>query len=138
MKTYLNDEDRYINLRKQQKLIESLEIDNYQDDSSTEFDDIVKLSKRKNVTNKSRKRPKRSLEYLRQRQRKTLDALLEEDENMELYINSQAPPSKYPARKICCVCGYPSIYNCMICSSKICSIACREIHSGTRCNKWIR
>ena len=97
------------------------------------------------------KRKPRTLEYYKQRFRKNLAQLLEEEtammaeENGEAeeeegplpgYLAAQVPDSAYPGRRLCAVCGFPSQYTCVTCGTRYCSLACLETHQDTRCLKW--
>ncbi|KAI1722785.1 HIT zinc finger domain-containing protein [Ditylenchus destructor] len=75
--------------------------------------------------------------------RKTFDQMLEEEQKFKdqdpeapTYSEVSAPPSAYPARKFCSVCGLFSKYTCVKCSAKFCSIPCKSVHVDTRCLKW--
>lgn len=76
--------------------------------------------------------------------RKNLQTLLDEElgSNGEKstdernYFTIAAKPSKFPAKKICAVCGFFSLYTCQLCGSLYCSLKCLEIHKDTRCLKF--
>lgn len=87
-----------------------------------------------------RKRKTRSAEYFKLRFRKNFLQLVEEDLNINCngpnYSTAQAPPSSYPERHFCAVCGFPSTYTCIPCGAKYCSVKCLGTHLDTRCLKW--
>ena len=65
------------------------------------------------------------------------------------YLSAASPPSQYPPRHFCEICGYPVImcnkgfltvrdlakYRCIVCGSRFCSIPCKGKHEETKCNK---
>lgn len=88
----------------------------------------------------SRKKKTRSAEYYKQRFRKTFAQLVEEDLNINPnppnYTCAQAPPSRFPERHFCAVCGFPSNYTCIPCGARYCCTKCLGTHLDTRCMKW--
>lgn len=75
--------------------------------------------------------------------RKNLQTLLDEElgpngekSTEKNYFSIAAKPSKYPALKLCAVCGITSHYTCQICGSLYCSLKCLDIHKDTRCLKF--
>jgi zinc finger HIT domain-containing protein 1 len=75
------------------------------------------------------------------RYRKSIPQLIEEDlqkreDGQCPYTLAQVPPSKYPKRHFCNVCGFPSNYTCVKCGVRFCSIKCNTTHQETRCLKW--
>ncbi|TPX34383.1 hypothetical protein SmJEL517_g03043 [Synchytrium microbalum] len=48
------------------------------------------------------------------------------------YLTANAPPSKFPPRKICSVCGFEGTYACVKCGMRSCSIRCLAAHEETR------
>lgn len=88
----------------------------------------------------NRKKKTRSAEYYKQRFRKTFAQLVEEDLNINPnppnYTCAQAPPSRFPERHFCAVCGFPSNYTCIPCGARYCCIKCLGTHLDTRCMKW--
>lgn len=52
------------------------------------------------------------------------------------YAGAQAPPSAWPERHFCAVCGFPSSYTCTSCGTRYCCIRCLGTHRDTRCLKW--
>lgn len=88
----------------------------------------------------ARKRKARTVEYFRQRFRKTFSQLVEEDLNANgddpNYTTAEASPSRYPPRHFCSVCGFVSNYTCLPCGQRYCSVKCLGTHLDTRCMKW--
>ena len=143
--------------RRARKALEALEADNNQDDPHA---DLVMSKKAlslfqdeggETVQERRPKRKTRTLEYYKQRFRKNLTQLLEEETAMMAdeegeeeedggpvpgYLAAQVPDSAFPGRKLCAVCGFPSQYTCVTCGTRYCSLACQETHQDTRCLKW--
>jgi len=128
--------------RRARKALESLEQDNNHEDPHA---DLVMSKKALSLFQEDspEKRPKRkvrTMEYYKQRFRKNIDQLLDEEANDEDgsvgYIYAQVPESKRPPRSLCAVCGFPSGYSCVTCGTKYCSLRCLEVHQDTRCLKW--
>ena len=141
--------------RRARKALEALEADNNQEDPHA---DLVMSKKAlslfqdeggETVQERRPKRKTRTLEYYKQRFRKNLAQLLEEESSMLTegeedpdsapvpgYLAAQVGDSKFPARKLCAVCGFPSQYNCVHCGTRYCCLACQETHQDTRCLKW--
>ncbi|XP_036381501.1 zinc finger HIT domain-containing protein 1 isoform X1 [Megalops cyprinoides] len=87
-----------------------------------------------------KKRKKTRGDHFKQRFRKNFQALLEE-ENLSMsegpnYLTACAPPSKFPQRHFCAVCGFPSSYTCVSCGARYCCVRCLGTHHETRCLKW--
>ena len=51
------------------------------------------------------------------------------------YLTAAAPPSKYPSRMLCQVCGYFGSYRCKKCGIPYCTIPCRDTHDETGCER---
>ncbi|CAH1781526.1 unnamed protein product, partial [Owenia fusiformis] len=131
--------------RRQRKQLDALENDNFQDDPHAD----LKMSKKapkfeesmgtETTTSKKQKRKSKS-EHFKQRFRKTFAGLLEEEQMAQKepqnYMTSCVPPSKFPERHFCAVCGFPSNYTCVQCGSRYCCIRCLGTHQDTRCMKW--
>lgn len=66
--------------------------------------------------------------------------LLEEEQSINPhgpnYLSIQAPPSRFPERRLCAVCGHPAPYTCIPCGARFCSKRCLSTHEDTRCLKW--
>lgn len=131
--------------RRHRKMLENLEKDNYQEDPNAELDIPKSMFKYEGVKRlrekKSRFKKSGLAEYFKTRFRKTFDQLVEEDLKKNPdgpnYVTAKAPPSANPGRKLCGVCGFPSKYNCTMCTMKYCCLNCLEIHKETRCLKWV-
>jgi len=137
--------------RRARKALEALEADNNCEDPHA---DLVMSKKALSLFQDDggetghEKRPKRrarTMEYYKQRFRKNLAQLLEEESNTVEgddegaavgYLSAQVPDSNIPARKLCAVCGFPSLYTCSTCGTRYCCLRCLETHQDTRCLKW--
>ena len=86
------------------------------------------------------KKKGRTADYYKQRFRKSFAQLVEEDANINPnppnYSSAQAPPSKFPERHFCAVCGFPSNYTCIACGARYCCTKCLGTHQDTRCLKY--
>ncbi|XP_050427153.1 zinc finger HIT domain-containing protein 1 [Adelges cooleyi] len=127
--------------RRARKALESLEMDNYQQDPHA---DIV-LNKKApkfldTIESKGRRKKEKSAEYYKQKFRRTFTQLVEDDQfnnpDPPNYVSIEAPPSYLPRRIFCAVCGFPSSYTCTTCGAKYCSLSCLGTHQSTRCLKW--
>ena len=147
--------------RRARKALEALEADNNQDDPHA---DLVMSKKALSLFQDDKaegggqeRRPKRkarTLEYYKMRFRKNLSQLLEEEHDRMMmngdeedgmlpedgpipgYLAATVPESRYPPRKLCAVCGFPSQYTCVTCGTRYCCLKCQETHQDTRCLKW--
>ncbi|XP_023324816.1 zinc finger HIT domain-containing protein 1 [Eurytemora carolleeae] len=128
--------------RRARKALESLEKDNNHEDPHA---DLVMSKKalslfQEDSPEKRPKRKTRTTEYYKQRFRKNLDQLLDEeagyDDDYIGYLAAQVPSSSVPPRSLCAVCGFPSGYTCVTCGTKYCTIRCLDTHQETRCLKW--
>ena len=107
---------------------------------------LVLESDEPTTPNSSNKRRKTQLKHdvFKTRFRKNLQTLLDEelgpsgDKTAETrnYYTIVAKPSKYPALKLCAVCGFSSLYTCRLCGTLYCSLKCLDIHKDTRCLKF--
>ncbi|XP_058803600.1 zinc finger HIT domain-containing protein 1 [Phymastichus coffea] len=126
--------------RRQRKALEALEQDNFHEDPHADLVMNKKIPKFDDTKNVTRKRKTRSAEYFKLRFRKNFAQLVEEDLNYNPtgpnYTTAQAPPSCYPDRHFCAVCGFPSDYTCLPCGARYCSVKCLGTHLDTRCMKW--
>merc|ERR1719239_180197 len=86
------------------------------------------------------KRKKKTKIDFKLRYRKNFATLLEEEHMMNRdgpsYTSSCAPPSKFPDRHFCAICGFPSSYTCVQCGARYCTVRCLGTHQDTRCLKW--
>jgi len=135
--------------RRARKALENLEQDNSHDDPHA---DLVMSKKALNLFQEDspeKQRPKRKVrtaEYYKQRFRKNLDQLLDEEtsymeeddpaEEQVGYLAAQVPPSLKAPKSLCAICGFTSNYNCSVCGTRYCCIRCLETHQDTRCLKW--
>ncbi|KAK2155717.1 hypothetical protein LSH36_233g08158 [Paralvinella palmiformis] len=137
--------------RRQRKALEALEADNFQDDPHADLRMSKKAPKFEETIDTGpqvgRKKKKRRSDIFKERFRKNFAALLEEEQMMtgDLpgYQTACVPPSHFPERHFCSVCGYPckfhtfpSNYTCVQCGSRYCSVRCLGTHQDTRCLKW--
>lgn len=53
------------------------------------------------------------------------------------YLTAHSPPSSYPPRMICSVCGYWGRYKCRKCALPYCDINCEGVHAETRCERRV-
>lgn len=152
-KRVLDDASRQ---RRARKALESLEQDNACEDPHADLvmsKKALSLFQDADLDSSFEKRPKRKVrttEYYKQRFRKNLAQLLEEEsyqageEDQEGvgqdqppgYLSAQVPDSALPPRKLCAVCGFPSPYACSVCGTRYCTLRCLETHQDTRCLKW--
>jgi len=130
--------------RRARKALESLEQDNNCDDPHA---DLVMSKKalslfqdEEDQAQRRTKRKARTTEYYKQRFRKNLAQLLEEEAGEQggqvPYLSAALPDSLLPPRRLCAVCGFPSMYGCSTCGTRYCSLKCLETHEDTRCLKW--
>lgn len=133
--------DEATRCRRQRKALEALEQDNFHDDPHPDLVMSKKVPKfQETLDTRVRKKKSKSAEYYKQRFRKTLQQLVEEDRNYHPdppnYMSAQALPSQFPERRFCAVCGFPSNYTCIPCGARYCSVKCLGTHLDTRCLKW--
>ncbi|CAN7999302.1 zinc finger HIT domain-containing protein 1 [Ixodes scapularis] len=131
--------DSAARMRRQKKSVEGLEHDNFHDDPHANLVMHKKAPKFEETLEAKRKRRSKG-EPTKVRFKKGFNALVEEHQaaNPEPpnYTHANVPPSKFPARHFCAVCGFPSNYTCVSCGSRYCSVKCLGIHRDTRCLKW--
>jgi zinc finger HIT domain-containing protein 1 len=48
------------------------------------------------------------------------------------YLTSEMGPSRYPARRLCSVCGWRGLYCCTRCGMRYCGLQCLNLHQDTR------
>jgi len=53
------------------------------------------------------------------------------------YLTAAAPASTVPPRTLCSVCSYWGRYKCGRCAQPYCDLACRAVHTDTRCERRI-
>ncbi|CAH8473497.1 unnamed protein product [Schistosoma rodhaini] len=132
--------------RRQRKTLSLLEQDNHIEEPHSD----VKGTKRPqfgdedDVSANNKRRKKKRISNIRARCRKTFEILLDEEYQATkggttgaCYFTAAVPPSRLPKRKFCNVCGFQGLYNCIVCGLPYCSRKCYEIHSDTRCMKWV-
>uniref|UniRef100_A0A915IG60 HIT-type domain-containing protein n=1 Tax=Romanomermis culicivorax TaxID=13658 RepID=A0A915IG60_ROMCU len=139
----LDDAGRDRRLKKQ---LEALEQDNFQEDPHASLTSWHKKipkfdeSPTNTPTDHKKRNDKRRSEQARStRFRKTFQQILDgeaKNEDTAGYLNAQAPPSLLPARHFCAVCGFLSVYTCVRCGARYCSLKCLAVHKDTRCLKW--
>lgn len=161
--------------RRAQKLLDTLEQDNFHDDPTdplSSFDPtmtqeqiaktlsstsafgysrqskglVLESDDAPSTPSSSNKRRKVQFKHdvFKTRFRKNLQTLLDEElgtngeksNETRNYFTIVAKPSKYPAKKLCSVCGFFSSYTCQLCGTFYCSLKCLEIHKDTRCLKF--
>nr|CAG4635808.1 EOG090X0GXS [Artemia franciscana] len=125
--------------RRARKALEALEQDNFHEDPHANLVMNKKIPKFEETLEGKvkRGRKQRTAEYYKQRFRKTFSQLVEEDQILSSgkpnYTSALAPPSKFPDRHYCAVCGFPSSYTCLTCGTRYCCIRCLETHQDTSC-----
>ncbi|KAJ8923244.1 hypothetical protein NQ315_001800 [Exocentrus adspersus] len=116
--------------RRQRKVMELLESDNYHDDPHADL-----------VMSKKIPRFDDSLEQRSTRTKKR-NQLVDEDRaeaeaNKRVsYMDIQCEESPMPPRHFCAVCGFLGHYSCLSCGTRFCCIRCMDTHADTRCLKW--
>ena len=124
--------------RRQRKALDALESDNFQDDPHADLKMSRKAPKfEENLDAGKRQYRKRKSE---QRFRKNFAGILEDEQMLNKegpnYFGAVVPPSKFPERHFCSVCGFPSNYTCISCGTRFCSVKCLGTHQDTRCLKY--
>lgn len=131
--------------RRQRKVMELLESDNYHDDPHADLVMSKKVPRfEDNLEHRSTrtKRKERTAEYYQIKFRKNFQQLLDEDRaeaeiNKRVsYMDIQCESSSKPPRHFCAVCGFLGPYSCLSCGMRYCSIRCMDTHTDTRCLKW--
>jgi len=133
--------------RRQKKALDALEQDNVQDEpyadlvmskKAPKFQETLEPASR-GPPEKKNKRKNRRPEYYRQKYRRTIEQLIDDDlvnSDGPNYLTVVAPPSQYPARNFCGACGLFGPYTCVQCGIRYCSVRCLGQHRDTRCLKW--
>uniref|UniRef100_A0ABM0GQH4 Zinc finger HIT domain-containing protein 1-like n=1 Tax=Saccoglossus kowalevskii TaxID=10224 RepID=A0ABM0GQH4_SACKO len=108
--------DEATRMRRQKRQLEALERDNFQDDPQANLVLVTKKLPQFDVQEGNIKKKKKTRgDHYKQRFRKNFTALLEEElMNMQEpsnYLSACVPPSTFPERKFCAVCGYPFQFN---------------------------
>ncbi|XP_046853744.1 zinc finger HIT domain-containing protein 1-like [Xenia sp. Carnegie-2017] len=134
--------DEYARKRRRKRQLDALEMDNFGDDPHANLAKGKKLpSFIDSSEEKKKKRKKGTGEHFKQRFKKTFALLLEEEKQEFVdgepnYVTACVPPSRFPERHFCSVCGFPSNYTCVQCGARYCSVKCLGTHKDTRCLKW--
>ncbi|KAG8175511.1 hypothetical protein JTE90_009145 [Oedothorax gibbosus] len=126
--------------RRIKKQLEALEQDNSHEDPHANLV-MHKNAPKFEETMDNKRRRKLKSEPFKQRFRKNFAALLEDEaqfftKDKTNYVTAQVPPSKYPPRKFCAVCGFKAPYTCVQCGTRFCSVKCYGVHQDTRCMKY--
>ncbi|XP_052176763.1 SWR1 complex subunit 6 isoform X2 [Diospyros lotus] len=122
--------------------VEMVEI-NDDDDASLDDDDDQVSAKRLSKSTKRKTRQAKALENARKAPRTFLDLLREANlESLPPHVPSYlraavGPPSSTSRRHFCTVCGFTANYTCVRCGMRFCAIRCQNIHSDTRCLKFV-
>ncbi|CAH0564362.1 unnamed protein product [Brassicogethes aeneus] len=131
--------------RRQRKVMELLESDNYHDDPHADLVMSKKVPKfEDNLEQRTTrtKKKERTADYYQNKFRKNFQQLVEEDRNEAeennrvSYMDIKCEESTLPPRHFCAVCGFLGQYNCLSCGTRFCSIRCMDTHMETRCLKW--
>lgn len=129
--------------RRARKALEALEQDNFHDDPHADLVMSKKIPKFNSSLDNPRKKGRKSRgpDYYRVKYRKTFQQLLEEDRQLNPdgpnYATAQAPPTSFPERRFCAICGFPSNYTCTSCGTRFCCLKCQSTHQDTRCLKFV-
>lgn len=131
--------------RRQAKLLEMFEADNYHDDPHADLVMSKKIPKfEENLEPRTTrgKKKERTPEYYQMKYRKSFQQMVEEDRveaeqtGRVSYLDAAAEDSELPPRHFCAVCGFASQYVCLTCGTRFCTIKCMDMHYDTRCLKW--
>ncbi|KAF8604565.1 hypothetical protein BDV93DRAFT_522273 [Ceratobasidium sp. AG-I] len=75
--------------------------------------------------------------------RKNLNTIIEQSgfgslpRDTATYLTAAAPANTVPPRTLCSVCSYWGRYKCGRCAQPYCDLACRAVHTDTRCERRI-
>nr|XP_033779460.1 zinc finger HIT domain-containing protein 1 [Geotrypetes seraphini] len=132
--------DKATRQRRVNRQLEQLEKDNFQDDPHANLPQLKRLPQFNDDNDTGKKKKKTRGDHFKLRFRKNFQTLLEE-QNLSIgegpnYLTACAPPSKFPQRHFCAVCGCPSNYTCVSCGARYCCVKCLGTHQETRCLKW--
>ncbi|CAI7994394.1 Zinc finger HIT domain-containing protein 1 [Geodia barretti] len=102
--------------RRQKKQLEMLEKDNSHEDPHNSLAQLSSKAKLPTFAETSdgrkRKKTRSNADHFKQRFRKTFQTLLEElppeAQTQPSYITAVVPPSNFPSKHFCAVCGYPN------------------------------
>nr|CAG4648344.1 EOG090X0GXS [Moina brachiata]SVE93343.1 EOG090X0GXS [Moina brachiata] len=125
--------------RRARKALEALEQDNFHDDPHANLVLSKKIPKFEEALDgkQTRRRKSKNFENFKQRFRKSFAQLLEEEQvnrpEPPNYTSALVPPSKFPERHFCAVCGFPCNYTCLSCGARYCSVKCLGTHQDTPC-----
>jgi len=127
--------------RRARKALEALEQDNFHDDPHANLVMSKKAPRFDENLEAKRRKTRGSEVSTKQRYRRNLATLLEEDQashdgKSATYVTITAPESKLPSRPLCAVCGFPSPYVCVSCGARYCGVRCLNTHKDTRCLKY--
>ncbi|XP_020899213.1 zinc finger HIT domain-containing protein 1 [Exaiptasia diaphana] len=131
--------------RRQQRQLEALEKDNTHEDPHGHINVLQAKARipafNDTMEEKKKKKKTKTGEHFKQRFKRTFNTLLEEaqqdaEEGEPTYASANVPPSRFPERHFCAVCGFPSNYTCVSCGARYCCVKCLGTHQDTRCLKW--
>jgi len=127
--------------RRARKALEALEQDNFHDDPHANLVMSKKAPRFDTDLDAAKRRKTRGSEAPKQRYRRNLATLLEEEQALTggrgpNYITIGAPESPLPPRHLCAVCGFPAPYACVACGARYCAVRCLSTHQDTRCLKY--
>ncbi|XP_041358714.1 zinc finger HIT domain-containing protein 1-like [Gigantopelta aegis] len=130
--------------RRQRKALEALEQDNFSEDPHADLKmskKAPKFQEEMESNGPDRKKKRKSKGDFKPRFKKSFSALLEEEQMMNkdgpTYFTASVPPSTFPSRHFCAICGYLSNYTCVQCGTRYCCVKCLGTHQDTRCLKFI-
>lgn len=55
-----------------------------------------------------------------------------QDSEEPSYLTAEMGSSRYPARRLCSVCGWRGLYSCNRCGMRYCGLPCLKVHQDTR------
>lgn len=123
--------------------IEVAEMNDDDEASLDEDDELGYVQKKQPKGTKRKTRQAKALENARKAPRSFLELLHEANldslpPHVPSYLRAAVgPPSSTSRRRFCTVCGFTANYTCVICGMRFCSIRCQNIHKDTRCLKFV-
>ncbi|KAJ4875221.1 SWR1 complex subunit 6 [Raphanus sativus] len=122
--------------------LEVVDLNDDEEASLDEEDDLGYLQKKQPKGSKRKTRQAKALEA--RKAPKSFTDLLQEanleslPSHVPTYLKAAVgPPSSSSRRHFCTVCGYIASYSCCLCGMRFCSIRCQNIHKDTRCQKFV-
>ncbi|KPM00430.1 zinc finger HIT domain-containing protein 1-like protein [Sarcoptes scabiei] len=142
--------------RRNRQQIEQLERDNFHEDPHSNLVMHKKIPKFEDLETNSKTGPNNNRRTNYRSRILTLSNLIEENSRMPApnyltictrslsstlpskNLNISLPNIQIPSvkRSFCSVCGFKSVYTCIVCGLRYCSSRCLQTHVDTRCLKW--